>query len=88
MKKILDCRSTGKGAFTDVVNASEGIIIREFDRSRTGNHWKKEIEFSSNEDAVEIHDISNSGKHSCYLLFGDGRTEEICRIGEPPHCRD
>lgn len=87
MKKILDCRMTRAGAYTAPANATEGVTIQEFDHSRSGNHWKVKISFQNETDCVEIRDISNSGKHSCYLIYGDGREELVCKPSDPPCCQ-
>jgi len=86
MKKVIECRRTGCGAVTRVAAYSDGVEVRVFARSRTGNHWKEEIIFSAPEDWALIRDISNSGKHSCFLLYGDGHTETVCSPYEPPQC--
>jgi hypothetical protein len=86
LKKIIKCRRTGMGALTHVVDYSDGVEVREFAHSRTGNHWSEEITFPSPDSWVLVKDISNSGKHSCYRLYGDGRYKTVCSPHEPPQC--
>jgi hypothetical protein len=86
MKKILSCRSTGMGGYTAPAGHSPDVTITEFDKSRTGNHWKVEIDLPNPLSFVEIRDISNSGKHSCHFIYGDGHEETICSVGQPPSC--
>jgi len=75
MKIILDCRNTGRGAYTAFAREH---CAKVFDRSRTGNHWKEVVEAEPG-DRLFVHDISNSGKHNCYVLVvqagGDHRRE-------------
>ena len=70
-RTILECRSTGKGAQTEACILSGSASIRIFDLSLTGNHWKEEITWEddgSSNIIIFVTDISNSGKHNCYLL--------------------
>lgn len=54
---VLNCRSTGMGAFT-TMNCPKYAI------SRTGNHWKERLPVEIGTEII-IKDISNSGKHYC-----------------------
>ena len=56
----LDCRSTGRGAYTTMNG-------ERFDISRTGNHWRERLHVETG-DEIEIIDVSNSGKHNCRLV--------------------
>lgn len=65
---ILNCRATGRGAYTSAEIITPPVEIRKFDESRTGNHWKEEIVIGEG-GIVFVHDISNAGKHNCYFIF-------------------
>ena len=71
MKKyfVLDCRDTGRGAFT-TMNGEKFAV------SKTGNHWTERIPVQVG-DNVTITDISNSGKHNCRIIQITKVTPEI-----------
>ena len=86
MEKIINCRMTGMGAFTGVSRKTDGVMVEKFCQSQTGNHWKEKIIFQSEQDCALVQDVSNSGKHSCHYVYGDGRMEELCKPFESPKC--
>lgn len=65
--RLIECRSTGRGARTYAMVLREPATVREFNHSRTGNHWSEEITVGDG-GLVFVRDISNSGKHSCYCV--------------------
>ena len=58
-------RSTKMGAHTAVVPVEGDIKIKEYNFSRTGNHWNISVQ---GDGIVDVIDISNSGKHHCKRL--------------------
>jgi len=83
-KTIINCRKTGNGASTTVVEEFDSSI-RILNRSKSGNHWDEEVTFMSNDAYVIVQDISNSQKHRCYKLCADGTTiSASCREDDCP----
>ncbi len=88
---IIDCRSTGMGARTFARPMTDGISIRQFGWSGTGNHWREEI---TGTGMMVIIDVSNSGRHYCRLVeTADGRerrewlsAQQAAREGGPCPC--
>jgi hypothetical protein len=66
----IEGRSTRKGALTEAVAIGGDVSIREISRSRTGRHWEDEVELGD-DGVVFVTDISNSGKHSCFVMCGN-----------------
>lgn len=76
MKQYIDCRSTGRGAYTSIIaHEQPSVTVREVDRSRTGNHWREVVVGPPGELYV-LQDISNSGKHNC-AVFAIGHGEPL-----------
>lgn len=69
---VVDCRATAQGAFTSVVGGSEGVVVRQYDISKTGNHWLESVQWTGSDQWVLVKDVSNSGKHRCYVSHSDG----------------
>lgn len=65
----IGCRRTGRGAYT----TAHGEVV---ERSGTGNHWTEKVVLSPG-GKVPVTDISNTGKHRCYMLSIDESGEEI-----------
>ena len=85
MKVYLDCRSTGRGAYTAFHRSWEPEV---FDCSKSGNHWQEVVDVEPG-DMIAVHDISNSGKHNCYVLVvsADGEHRHVTPPGwRPEHC--
>jgi len=65
-------RSTGMGAYTSmrVKKVLKGEArVKRYNYSRTGNHWEEALLVKPDTEAiVYVTDISNSGKHYCYVL--------------------
>jgi len=81
---IVSCRHTGMGARTHTEVLREPVEIRVFNRSRRGNHWEEEVSIGEGGIAFVV-DISNSGKHRCYLLGTSMSLEEAEeQFGELP----
>ena len=55
-------RSTGMGAYTKVFPFEGDVDVKEFNFSKTGNHWNILVEGTG---VIDVVDISNSGKHRC-----------------------
>jgi len=85
MERItISCRSTGMGARTYAEVLRQPVEIVEFNRSRRGNHWEEEISIGEGGVAFVV-DISNSGKHRCYVLGACRSLEEAEKeFGELP----
>jgi hypothetical protein len=67
IRQVIECRATGRGASTHARVLREPATVREFNRSRSGNHWSEEVTVGEG-GLVFVKDISNSGKHSCYCV--------------------
>jgi len=77
-------RATGMGAETRVRLTHEhnsNVTIKEYNFSRSGNHWDIEVE---GDGIIDIIDITNSGKHGCARVqIKDG---EIIKTLLAPQC--
>lgn len=69
---ILEGRRTGQGAYT---SCQSGV---RFGYSKTGNHWQEKITLEEGESTLVV-DISNSGKHNCYVLICDKGVIQVSR---------
>ena len=77
----LECRRTGRGAYTDFALPSSMVSS-----SRTGNHWVAERDVCGDK-AVGIVDISNSGHHNCcWVRVLDGKIYEESGISSDHRC--
>jgi hypothetical protein len=84
MEVTIDCRDTGHGALTYCA-VWEGAEVRQHSASKSGNHWRETVSLKP-DGWVKVIDISNSGKHNCYILRGDGTREQLCEPDECPRC--
>lgn len=76
--ETIDCRATGRGASTTVVEEANARIIKQ-NESESENHWEELIIFFSEDAYVIVEDISNTGKHRCFKLTATGeRTPHSC----------
>lgn len=66
---LIECRSTRMGALTQVKD-NPNITINIESQSKTGNHWT-EIVSGKDGTQFEVIDISNSGKHNCFIAVLD-----------------
>jgi len=77
---ILECRSTGKGAITTMFGEKYAV-------SRTGNHWKERF-YVKEGCRLNVIDISNTGKHNCFILMlRDGEFKRHHGVGKDGRCR-
>jgi len=72
---LISCRRTKMGASTRTVVLREPAEVRAFNTSRTGRHWEEEVVLGEG-GVVFVEDISNSGKHRCYVLGACRSLEE------------
>jgi hypothetical protein len=72
------CRSTGAGAYTYVIH-NRCIKVTAYDHSKTGNHWLESVE---GQDGARfgVKDVSNSGKHNCWIGIIDSKQKDGYRI--------
>ncbi|KKN58772.1 hypothetical protein LCGC14_0548670 [marine sediment metagenome] len=71
VKCLIEGRQTRMGALTQVKD-NPNITIDIVSESKTGNHW---TELVSGKDGTqfEVIDISNSGKHNCFIATLDNK---------------
>lgn len=82
---VIECRKTTAGASTRVIRHSPGVTVFQYGFSRSRSTWKESIFFGAEKSAwVEIQDVSNSGKHSCFILKLDGTTFPSCVSNQGP----
>ncbi len=74
----VECRQTGSGAYTSV----DGKVVQS---SKTGNHWVEKVVLQPGKK-IPVVDVSNSGKHRCYLLSIDESGTEIKDYNEDIEC--
>ena len=71
VKIVMEGRRTGKGAYTQTVIFSirqkKEIQPHKVEHSRTGNHWTNTWFLFPGKYILSKKDISNSGKHNCYI---------------------
>jgi len=72
-KVTIQCRSTGRGAYTSVTEYDEAITVTKVNISKTGNHWEEIVEGPSGAEFL-LTDITNSGKDQStrYCLTDSG----------------
>ena len=74
----IDCRRTGEGATTFTVK-NPAIKITRYCESKTGNHWLENVEGKEGSQ-FSVKDISNSGKHRCFVCIIDTSAVEGYRV--------
>lgn len=74
---LIEGRRTRMGALTQVKD-NPNITINIESQSKTSNHW---IEIVSGKDGTrfEVIDISNSGKHNCFMAVLDSKADDNYR---------
>lgn len=79
----IECRRTGKGAYTHAEVLREPAKVKKFGHSASGNHWREEIVIGDG-GLVFLTDISNSGKHRCCTILDRPLAEVEAEFGELP----
>lgn len=76
MKVIIEGRHTDHGASTTIVAWTNDVEVKIDNVSGSGKHWE-ETAVGPEDGLIVVQDISNSGKHNCYIQQMSGHRVNV-----------